>query len=145
MEVRGALRGVMEPGERLMGWALVLPTGRAAVAGSAFAMGVIVPVLMPLSVLTAAWSQAAGRRLAVLTDRRLVMLDAARGRPRVAGAFPLEQVDTRVPGDPDRAVRVRAGGVWYHAIMNGLERRFVQATRVLDAARADAGSPDAVC
>lgn len=141
MQVRAALRGVREPGERLIGWAVVLPSGRRAVMGSAFLLGVMAPVMLPVSLLAGAWSQGAGRRLAVLTDRKVVLLRAGIGRPRVDAVGELGGLRMKAGSSPVGAVRVRVRRgsrcVWYRAMGTGLEHRFVAGVRAMaDAGRA---------
>jgi|TARA_R110000782_G_scaffold24264_5_gene62799 hypothetical protein len=141
MRIRGAWRSVREPDERLVGWALLLPGGRGVVIGSAFLLGVIVPVLLPCSVLVAAWAQGSGRRLGLLTDRRLVLLRASRGEPAIDRVVPLGEVRVRSGGE-DGPVRVVAGsGRWLRAASNGVEPRFARAVRAM----AGAEGSDAVC
>lgn len=160
MRIRAVWRGVREPGERLMGWALLLPGGRRVVIGSAFLLGVLVPVLLPCSVLVGAWAQGSGRRLGLLTDRRLILLRAGRGEPVVDSIVALGSLRVRTgdPGDPVRVWvgRGSAAGVdgfgpsapergavrgWFRTASNGVEARFADAVRAM--ARAEA--PDAVC
>lgn len=142
MRVRAAWRSVREPGERLAGWALLMPGGRGVVIGSAFALGVVAPVLLPCSVLVAAWAQGSGRRLGLLTDRRLIVLRAARGEPVVDRCVALGAIQVRTKGDegPVR-VRVEPGGRWLRAACTGVEARFAGAVRAMSGAEA----PDAVC
>lgn len=146
MRVRTPWRAVREPGERLIGWAVLMPSGRGAILGSAFALGVTVPVLMPLSALVTAWGLGSGRRLGLLTDRRVVVLRPGPAGPAVEGQAPLDTLLVRAGRDADAPVRVwiewsRDRSAWFRPGLHGVERRFVHALREL--ARADA--PGAVC
>lgn len=146
MQLRAAWRAIREPGETLVGWALLMPSGRTIVVGSAFVMGILVPVLLPLSVLVFAWAQGSGRRLGLLTDRRLILVQASRGRPRIEESIPVSRVMVRGGAGPEDPVRVwveRADGTadWFRPANNGLERRFVAGLRALSRAEA----PGAVC
>lgn len=146
MQVRAPWRAVRSPGERLVGWAVLMPSGRGVIIGSAFAMGVIVPILLPLSVLVTAWGCGSGRRLGLLTDRRVIVLRPTRAGPVFEGEAGLDTVRVRAGRDADAPVRVwlawseeRSG--WFRPGLHGVERRFVDAARVL--ARADGSG--AVC
>lgn len=146
MQLRGAWRACREPGERLVGWALLLPSGRTVVIGSAFVMGLVAPVLLPLAVLVFAWAQGSGRRLGLLTDRRLVLVRAGLGRPSIDESIPMDRIMVRAgaePGDPVRLWVERQDGSsdWFRPATNGLEARFVAGLRAL----ADAKPPGAVC
>jgi hypothetical protein len=146
MQVRAAWRASREPGETLVGWALLMPSGRTIVVGSAFVMGILVPVLLPLSVLVFAWAQGSGRRLGLLTDRRLILVQASRGHPRIEESIPVSRVLVRGGTEPEDPVRVcvgRADGTagWFRPANNGLERRFVAGLRTLSRAEV----PGAVC
>lgn len=146
MQLRGAWRACREPGERLVGWALLLPSGRTVVIGSAFVMGLVAPVLLPLAVLVFAWAQCSGRRLGLLTDRRLVLVRAGLGRPSIDESIPMDRIMVRAgaePGDPVRLWVERQDGSsdWFRPATNGLEARFVAGVRAL----ADAKPPGAVC
>lgn len=146
MQLRAAWRACREPGERLVGWALLMPSGRAVVIGSAFVMGVMVPVLLPLAVLVLAWAQGSGRRLGLLTDRRLVLVRAGRGRPSIDESIPIDRVMVRAGGETGDPVRLwveRADGSsdWFRPASNGLETRFVAGLRALS----DAKPSNAVC
>jgi hypothetical protein len=146
MQVRHAWRGVREPGERLLGWALVVPGGRRLVLGSAFAAGVLAPVMLPVSVLAVAWAHGSGRRLALLTDRRVLLLRASRGVPTIDAVAPIARIGVRAGaerGDPVR-LKVEVPGrrpAWFRPVGNGLEHRFTHALRTL----AGADAPGAVC
>ena len=146
MQLRASWRACREPGEALIGWALLMPSGRTIVVGSAFVMGILVPVLLPLSVLVFAWAQGSGRRLGLLTDRRLILVQAARGHPRIEETIPVSRVLVRGGAEPDDPIRVwveRADGSsdWFRPASNGLERRFVAGLRALSRAEV----PGAVC
>ncbi len=146
MQLRDALRAAREPGEALLGWALLLPTGRAIVVGSAFMVGAAVPVLLPFSALVFAWAQGSGRRLGLLTDRRLILIRASRGRPRIESCVPVSGVLVRggaEPGDPVRVRFERPDGTCasFRPAFNGLERRFVAGLHAVSGA----GSSGAVC
>lgn len=139
MALRAAWRSVREPGERLVGWGLLLPGGRGLIAGLAFALGVLVPVLLPVSVLVMAWAYGSGRRLAVLTDRRLLLLRASRGDPRIEAVWCLGSVRVRAGRDADAPVRLRLDnapasesvGGWFRPATNGAGCRFVQGLRAI--------------
>lgn len=146
MQLRAAWRAGREPGERLVGWALLMPSGRTIVLGSAFVMGLLVPVLLPLSVLVFAWAQGSGRRLGLLTDRRLILVRAGRGDPKIEESIPVSRVLVRGGAERDDPVRIwveRADGSsdWFRPATNGLERRFVGGLRAMSRAEA----PGAVC
>lgn len=78
MSLRPLLRARLEPGERVIGWGLALEepgVARAAVTVALFAVPVLGQALAALS-LALLVSQ---RRVAVLTDRRLMLLHPGRG------------------------------------------------------------------
>ena len=139
MALRATWRSVRDPGERLVGWGLLLPGGRGLIAGLGFALGVLVPVLLPLSVLVTAWAYGSGRRLAILTDRRLILLRAARGSPRIEAVWCLGSVRVRAGRDADAPVRVRldearapqSDAGWFRPATHGPGCRFVQGLRAI--------------
>lgn len=146
MQLRTVWRAHREPGERMVGWALLLPGGRGVVIGGAFVIGVLVPLLLPCSVLVAAWAYGSGRRLAILTDRRLILLRAGRGAPRLdvwAQLGSVRVASARGPDDPVRVRLARADGRegWFRPVGNGVEHRFVAGLRALSRAEAS----EAVC
>lgn len=139
MALRAAWRPVREPCERLVGWGQLLPGGRGVIAGLAFALGVVIPVLLPFSVLVTAWAYGSGRRLAILTDRRLILLRAARGQPRIEAVWCLGSVRVRAGRDADAPVRVCSDGTpdsrtargWFRPATNGPGCRFVRGLRAI--------------
>ena len=97
--LRPVLRARLQPGERIVGWGEISLTSTGSSSALVAAAGTLglVPVLLPLSLTLFQLIARATHRVAVLTDRRLILLHMMPGprgaaSPRVALEVPLTGV-----------------------------------------------------